>query len=99
MDAKTLCVKRLRQSVGPIVEEPSIRGPFRFGLVSQAKSAGAAFFSKVLGSGYNFALRSLAGAFGAFYSLPIDLVKADTLSISMCAQGVGVYTCNPMSWL
>lgn len=43
--------------------------------LDETKSKTAAVFGKVLESGYNFLLGSMAGAFGAFMVYPIDLVK------------------------
>jgi solute carrier family 25 (mitochondrial aspartate/glutamate transporter), member 12/13 len=57
----------------------------------QAKSASAAFLSKVLESGYNFALGSLAGAFGAFMVYPIDLVKTRMQNQRSAAVGQQLY--------
>ena len=45
------------------------------GVSAQAKNASGSFLDRALESGYNFALGSLAGAFGAFMVYPIDLVK------------------------
>jgi solute carrier family 25 aspartate/glutamate transporter 12/13 len=45
------------------------------GVSAQAKNASGSFLNRALESGYNFALGSLAGAFGAFMVYPIDLVK------------------------
>ncbi|GAB1314045.1 mitochondrial aspartate-glutamate transporter agc1 [Madurella fahalii] len=42
---------------------------------AEAKPKGAQFLAQALESGYNFALGSIAGAFGAFMVYPIDLVK------------------------
>lgn len=58
---------------------------------SQAKSTGAALLSKVLESGYNFALGSLAGAFGAFMVYPIDLVKTRMQNQRSAAVGQQLY--------
>lgn len=41
----------------------------------EAKSRGTQFLAQTLESGYNFAIGSVAGAFGAFMVYPIDLVK------------------------
>jgi solute carrier family 25 aspartate/glutamate transporter 12/13 len=43
--------------------------------ISKAASSTRQFLSGALESGYNFALGSVAGAFGAFMVYPIDLVK------------------------
>ncbi|KAJ2906596.1 hypothetical protein MKZ38_000851 [Zalerion maritima] len=44
-------------------------------VAAATKSAGSSFLHGVLESSYNFALGSMAGAFGAFMVYPIDLVK------------------------
>lgn len=63
------------------VLDPSWRSPMYESLesaadgLSKSVSKRAAFFQGVLESSYNFALGSVAGAFGAFMVYPIDLVK------------------------
>lgn len=76
------------------VLDPSWRSPAyddQSQAASQAKSAGAAFLGKVLESGYNFALGSLAGAFGAFMVYPIDLVKTRMQNQRSAAVGQQLY--------
>lgn len=60
-------------------------------MVSQAKTKTVSFFSKVLESGYNFALGSVAGAFGAFMVYPIDLVKTRMQNQRSAAPGNQLY--------
>lgn len=57
----------------------------------EAKSKTAAVFGQVLESGYNFALGSLAGAFGAFMVYPIDLVKTRMQNQRKAAVGQQLY--------
>lgn len=59
--------------------------------VMKAKSRTAGFFSQVLESGYNFALGSVAGAFGAFMVYPIDLVKTRMQNQRSAAPGSQLY--------
>ncbi|KAM5342627.1 hypothetical protein ACJ41O_013593 [Fusarium nematophilum] len=58
------------------VLDPSWRNPIYDALeATKAKVAGGGILMGVLTSTYNFALGSIAGAFGAFMVYPIDLVK------------------------
>ncbi|KAF4465211.1 hypothetical protein FALBO_7939 [Fusarium albosuccineum] len=58
------------------VLDPSWRNPIYDAVeATKAKAAGSSILMSVLTSGYNFALGSVAGAFGAFMVYPIDLVK------------------------
>ncbi|KAH7266947.1 mitochondrial carrier domain-containing protein [Fusarium redolens] len=58
------------------VLDPSWRNPIYDAIeATKAKVAGGGILMGVLTSGYNFALGSVAGAFGAFMVYPIDLVK------------------------
>lgn len=61
-------------------------------VLNQAKSKTAYFFSQVLESGYNFALGSVAGAFGAFMVYPIDLVKTRMQNQRSGGPGSQMYT-------
>ncbi|ROV87683.1 hypothetical protein VMCG_10556 [Cytospora schulzeri] len=60
-------------------------------IMTQAKSKTASFFGQVLESGYNFALGSMAGAFGAFMVYPIDLVKTRMQNQRSAAPGNQLY--------
>ncbi|KUI61203.1 Calcium-binding mitochondrial carrier protein Aralar1 [Cytospora mali] len=78
------------------VLDPSWRSPayddgHSRAVISQAKSKTASFFSQVLESGYNFALGSMAGAFGAFMVYPIDLVKTRLQNQRSAAPGNQLY--------
>ncbi|KAK3378375.1 mitochondrial carrier domain-containing protein [Podospora didyma] len=55
------------------------------------KTASQNFFSKAFESGYNFALGSMAGAFGAFMVYPIDLVKTRMQNQRAASPGQRLY--------
>ncbi|KAH7152428.1 mitochondrial carrier domain-containing protein [Dactylonectria estremocensis] len=60
------------------VLDPSWRNPIYDGLEGAIKSkaaVGSSLLNGIINSSYNFALGSVAGAFGAFMVYPIDLVK------------------------
>lgn len=59
--------------------------------LNETKSKTAAVFSKIFESSYNFALGSLAGAFGAFMVYPIDLVKTRMQNQRKVAVGQQLY--------
>lgn len=78
------------------VLDPSWRSPGEMAGVAGAalnetKSKTAAVFSKIFESSYNFALGSLAGAFGAFMVYPIDLVKTRMQNQRKVAVGQQLY--------
>ncbi|KAK7749710.1 mitochondrial aspartate-glutamate transporter agc1 [Cytospora paraplurivora] len=88
-----------RLSLGDFAKvlDPSWRSPaydetHSKAVLNQAKSKTASFFSQVLESGYNFALGSLAGAFGAFMVYPIDLVKTRMQNQRSGGPGSQMYT-------
>ncbi|KAI7781545.1 calcium-binding mitochondrial carrier protein aralar1 [Diaporthe eres] len=86
-----LTLKDFAKVLDPSWRSPAYDDQSGSGVASQAKSAGAKFFSKVLESGYNFALGSLAGAFGAFMVYPIDLVKTRMQNQRSAAVGQQLY--------
>ncbi|KAG6357102.1 hypothetical protein INS49_014979 [Diaporthe citri] len=86
-----LTLKDFAKVLDPSWRSPAYDDQSGSGAASQAKSAGAAFLSKVLESGYNFALGSLAGAFGAFMVYPIDLVKTRMQNQRSAAVGQQLY--------
>ncbi|ROW02894.1 hypothetical protein VSDG_01692 [Cytospora chrysosperma] len=78
------------------VLDPSWRSPaydddHSKAVVTRAKTKTASFFGQVLESGYNFALGSVAGAFGAFMVYPIDLVKTRMQNQRSAAPGNQLY--------
>lgn len=76
------------------VLDPSWRSPIEQvggAALAETKTKTAAVLSKIFESSYNFALGSLAGAFGAFMVYPIDLVKTRMQNQRKVAVGQQLY--------
>lgn len=86
-----LALTNFAKVLDPSWRSPAYEDDASKAVLSQAKSKTAAFFSQVLESGYNFALGSMAGAFGALMVYPIDLVKTRMQNQRSAAPGNQMY--------
>lgn len=86
-----LTLRDFAKVLDPSWRSPSELAAFGNAAVAHSKTKTGAVFSQILESGYNFALGSLAGAFGAFMVYPIDLVKTRMQNQRKAAVGQALY--------